>query len=48
MSILFSCDYLTIRRNVVRKERNQEKMMDFDYYEEYLTSISNKMLLWQY
>ena len=25
----------------------QEKMMDFDYCEEYLRSISNKMLLWQ-
>ena len=25
MSDLFSCDYLTIRRNVAREERNQEK-----------------------
>ena len=47
MSNLFSCDYLTIRQNVAREERNQEKkMMDFDYYEEYLTSITNKLLLW--
>ena len=47
MSNLFSCDYLTIRQNVAREERNQEKkMMDFDYYEEYLTSIRNKLLLW--
>ena len=47
MSNLFSCDYLTICQNVAREERNQEKkMMDFDYYEEYLTSITNKLLLW--
>ena len=25
----------------------KEKMMDFDYCEKYLTSISNKILLWQ-
>ena len=25
----------------------QEKMMDFDYCEEYFRSISNKILLWQ-
>ena len=25
MSKLFSCDYLTIRRNITRKEKNQEK-----------------------
>ena len=25
----------------------KEKMVDFDYYEEHLTSISNKILLWQ-
>ena len=25
----------------------QEKMMDFDYYEDYLRSISKNILLWQ-
>ena len=25
----------------------RKKMVDFDYYEEHLTSISNKILLWQ-
>ena len=25
----------------------EEKMVDFDYYEKHLTSISNKILLWQ-
>ena len=29
MSNLFSCDYLTIRRNVSREERNQEKRDGF-------------------
>ena len=38
MSKLFSCDYLTTRRNVATEERNK-KMMDFNC-EEYLTSIS--------
>ena len=50
MSKLFSCDYLNIHQNVARwdakEERNQEKMMDFEYCEEYLMSISNKVLLW--
>ena len=26
----------------------QEEMMDFDYSEEYLRSISSKILLWQW
>ena len=25
----------------------KEKIMDLDYYEEYLTSISNEILLWK-
>ena len=48
MSKLFSCDYFTIRWNVAREERKEgikKKIMDFDYYEEYLTSISSKKLL---
>ena len=50
MSNLYRCDYLTIRQNVAREERKRKKskkMMNFDYYDEYLTSISNKILLWQ-
>ena len=39
------------RRNVnfeeMDTERSTGKMMDFDYCEEYLRSISNKILLWQ-
>ena len=48
MSKLFLCHYLTIGWNVDWEGKNQKKkMMDFDYYEEYLTNILNKMLLWQ-
>ena len=32
---------------MLRKKGIKKKMMDFDYCEEYLTSISNKILLWQ-
>ena len=32
---------------LLEKKGIKKKMMDFDYYEEYLTSISNKILLWQ-
>ena len=38
-------------RNVIFEEIDKpstEKMMDFDYYEEYSRSISNKILLWQH
>ena len=28
-------------------ERSTRKIMDFDYYEEYLRILSNKILLWQ-
>ena len=41
MSKLFSCDY----NYVVSLQK--EKMVGFDYCEEYLTSISNKILLLQ-
>ena len=38
MSKLFSCDYLTIRRNADGREDrlqfNQEKIMNFEYYED--------------
>ena len=48
---LFSCDYITSRQNVEKRlidnEPIQERIMDFDYYEGYLTSISNKIFLWQ-
>ena len=57
MSKLFSFDYLTMHYNMVKYRRNAEKrlilslleenMMDFDYHEEYLTSILNKILSWQ-
>ena len=32
---------------MLRKKGIKKKMMDFDYCEEYLTNISNKILLWQ-
>ena len=53
MSKLFSCDYdhydlLKCRQNVNFESLRQEKEMDFDYGEEYLRSIPNKVLLWQY
>ena len=49
------CDYLASRRNVEKRLINTEvsiqsrkkNMMDFDYYEEYLKSIWNKILLLQ-
>ena len=59
MSKLFSYDYLTNSmlkccRNVdfeetgkPRLQQQQQKMMEFDYREEYLRSISDKILLWQ-
>ena len=53
MSELFSCDYLTSHRNVESRfiidteSSIKGKMVNFDYYEEYLTSISNNILLWQ-
>ena len=46
MSKLFSWDYLNIRRIKKNDDEIKKKMMDFDYCEEYLTSISNKILLW--
>ena len=43
--------YLTLRRNVARWDitegSNEEKMIDFDYCQEYLGTISNKLLWWQ-
>ena len=56
MSKLFSCDYdhcdmVKCRQNMNFEEMDTEpstgKLMDFDYFEEYLTSIPNKILLWQ-
>ena len=55
MSKLSLCDYLIthfsmMHRNIEKRltlTLLEEKIMDFDYYEEYLTSISNK-ILWQY
>ena len=56
MSRLFSCNYLTICRNVTRwdakeawveKRGIKKKMMNFYYCEEYLISISNKISIWQ-
>ena len=32
---------------MLEKKRIKKKIMDFDYCEEYLTSISNKIFLWQ-
>ena len=32
---------------MLEKKRIKKKMMDFDYRQNYLRSISNKMLLWQ-
>ena len=32
---------------MLEKKRIKKKIMDFYYCEEYLTSISNKILLWQ-
>ena len=53
MSKLFSYDdVLKCRRNLNFEKKDialtQEKMMGFDYCEEYLRSTSNKILLWQY
>ena len=31
---------------MLRKKGIKKKMMDFDYCKEYLTNISNKILLW--
>ena len=44
---LFSCDYLTICRNVARWDAKEKRNQDFDYCEEYLTRASNKILLWK-
>ena len=46
ISIFFSCDYLTSRRNVEKRLiistevsiQSRKKMIDFDYYEKWLTS----------
>ena len=54
MSELSLCDYLITHFSMVHGNIEkrltltllEEKLMDFDYYEEYLTSISNK-ILWQ-
>ena len=49
MSKLFSYDYDHHERygeTSLRCERSTDKMMDFDCCEEYLRSISNKILLW--
>ena len=44
-------DIVKSRRNVnfeeIDTKRSTGKMMDFGYCEEYLRSISNKILLWQ-
>ena len=32
---------------MLEKKRIKKKMMDFDYRQNYLRSISNKILLWQ-
>ena len=32
---------------MLEKNRIKKKIMDFDYREEYLRSISNKIFLWQ-
>ena len=56
MSKLFSCDYLIkVWQNVTEMwvlkrfilSLQEEYLMDFDYYQEYLSSISNKILFWQ-
>lgn len=54
MSKLCFCDYLITHCSMVHEHIEKrltltfqgEKIMDFDYYEKHLTSISNKML-WQ-
>ena len=57
MSTLFLCDYLTTHYSILkffRKVLNrlilniqEEKMMQFAYYEEHLTRVLNKIRLWQ-
>ena len=56
MSKLFSYDFLAIYDSMIKCHQNLEKrlilgpkekkILDLDYYEEHLTSISNKTLLW--
>ena len=55
MSKLFSFDYLTMHYSIMNCHRNvenrltlslqEEKIIDSDYYVEYLTSMSNKISL---
>ena len=57
MSTLFLCNYLTTHYSILKFFRNvlnrlilniqEEKMMQFAYYEEYLTRVLNKIRLWQ-